>query len=36
MGEESVAGDVEGNAEAHVARALVQLARKFAVRNVEL
>jgi hypothetical protein len=36
MREESIAGDVEGNAKTHVARALIQLARELAVGNVEL
>lgn len=36
VGEESVAGDVEGNPQTHVPRALVQLARQLAVTHVEL
>jgi len=36
VGEQGVAGDVEGNAQEIVARALVQLARQLAVRDVEL
>ena len=35
-GEQRVGGDVEGHAEAHVARALVHLAAKLAVGHVEL
>lgn len=36
VGEERVAGDIEGHPEAHVARALVQLTRQLAVAHVEL
>ena len=32
----TVPGDVEGDAESHVRRALVQLTREFSVRHVEL
>jgi hypothetical protein len=36
VSEESVAGDVEGDAEPHVARPLIQLTRQLAVRHVKL
>jgi len=36
MGQQRIAGDIEGNAEENVRRALIELARKPAVRDVEL
>ena len=36
VGEEGVAGDVEGHSQAHVPRALVQLARQLPVNDIEL
>lgn len=36
VGQKCIAGDVEGHPEAHIARALVQLARQLAVTHVEL
>lgn len=36
VGEQGVAGDVEGHAQAHVSRPLVQLAGQLAVPHVEL
>ena len=34
--EQGIAGDVEGHSEAHVCRALVQLARKLSIGAIEL
>lgn len=36
VGEEGVAGDVEGHSQAHVPRALVQLARQLPINDIEL
>lgn len=36
VGEEGVAGDVEGHPQTHISRALVQLTRQLAVTDVEL
>lgn len=36
VGQKCIAGDVEGHPEAHITRALVQLARQLAVTHVEL
>jgi len=36
MGEESVAGNVEGDAQAHIARTLVQLAGQLTISHIKL
>jgi hypothetical protein len=36
VGEESVAGNVEGDAQAHIARTLVQLAGQLTIRHIKL